>query len=280
MAKNKRKRQENNFTAKYSPDDKGIKLSDCHQPLKPGKKKRKNDPASSSSRNNRTVCVSISTLQIKQVEDGLCAKSGDPASGTNPEPCSSAGRPSPDDADLWSYSQIASCLRDRLRDEVTVSAQVHRRVSFLLCTKSAVRARSQRVRKAIKFGVVLLDVGWVFGKDEGDPKIMKVRPVEEWSRDRGGVIDPDDHKRVSKVTVGSTSLSSYREKKDDGLNSTIDAEEGKDDQLKEWGEPQSLGCCCVCHENGTEATCPWCPNCPRNIERTDSVTKPLCLPAT
>jgi len=134
-----------------------------------------------------------------------------------------------------------------------------------------------RVRKAIKFGVVLLDVGWVFGKDEGDPKIMKVRPVEEWSWDEGGVIDPDDHKRVSKVTVGSTSLSSYREKKDDDI---LNSEEGKDDQLKKWGKPQSLGCCCVCHENGTEATCPWCQNCPRNIERTDSETTPLCLPAT
>ena len=30
-----------------------------------------------------------------------------------------------------------------------------------------------------------------------------------------------------------------------------------------WTDPVSIGCCCVCHENGTTKYCPWCVDCPR-----------------
>jgi len=31
-----------------------------------------------------------------------------------------------------------------------------------------------------------------------------------------------------------------------------------------WTEPKELGCCCLCHENGTTKDCEWCTDCMKN----------------
>ena len=46
-----------------------------------------------------------------------------------------------------------------------------------------------------------------------------------------------------------------------------DDDDGDDDQFfisdanAGWTEPVSIGCCCVCHENGTTNDCTWCVDC-------------------
>ena len=47
--------------------------------------------------------------------------------------------------------------------------------------------------------------------------------------------------------------------KDSTSNTINETEEGMSGAG--WTPAEDLGCCCVCHENGTADECPWCTEC-------------------
>mmetsp|Transcript_8746 Transcript_8746/g.19241 ORF Transcript_8746/g.19241 Transcript_8746/m.19241 type:complete len:262 (-) Transcript_8746:439-1224(-) len=260
MKRSKRKRKKvDSPTRKYTEQESHEKTSKCAKT-----NKKDNSPASRSrslSKKNG-ICVSVSAHQNQQVGNTrLHLKE------VKKDPSISPNTISAPDVEQWSYNEITSCLRSYFHDQISISPQVHRRVSFLLCTVSAVRARSQRVRKAMKLGIPLLDVEWVFGKGGKDSKMKKIKSVDEWKLGTDGIIIPEDH--IDGIAGGKEKkeekaylLSSVKVcKVKDSILGTETKMIDEDNQTKGWSEPKSLGCCCVCHENGTTASCPWCPNC-------------------
>jgi hypothetical protein len=121
-----------------------------------------------------------------------------------------------------------------------VAAQVHKKVSALICTTTSLQNATQRVRKAVKHDIPLVDVTWLYEcqKDKTDTGLqvsfqdylLDKSLVREIPKQGGGGMNPD-----------------YEEIPDKG-----------------WTEAEDLGCCCVCHENGSGDVCPWCTDCTTN----------------
>lgn len=133
------------------------------------------------------------------------------------------------------YSQIISLCRD-LGAQTT--GQVHRRVTAVLATESAVAGNTQRVRKAWKKGILVVSPEWIQGcirdgrlVDMG-PFILKPKEASESRSTKGLQVSPK--------------------------RSTLDLEKIKERQV-------DLGCCCVCHESQDGRTdCSWCLDCSVN----------------
>lgn len=136
-----------------------------------------------------------------------------------------------------SYKAIADCCR---KLGASVTGQLHRRVSYLICNETAVNNVTQRVRKAVKKKVPLVDVAW----------IRKCQENQE-------LVDLDPY-RLDDLAIEV--VESRRKEVTDVFEE--EGEVGGDEVLpdKGWTEPVSYGCCCVCHENG-DVNCPWCPDC-------------------
>lgn len=131
----------------------------------------------------------------------------------------------------------------------SVSSQVCKRVNLLICTPSAVENATQRVRKAYKKRIPLVDMQW----------------LHQCQRERQKV-EIDDFRLDDKAKAAIESRASRLEEDASQLetkqNTTKndDKSEVGEEPLPDagWSEPVSLGCCCVCHENGSEADCKWC----------------------
>jgi hypothetical protein len=115
-----------------------------------------------------------------------------------------------------------------------VTGQAHKRVSALLCTVTSLENATQRVRKAVKHDIPLIDVAWLYECQKQQKRI----PLE------GDYV-------LDKSLVSE-------KKKEGGCNP--DYEEVPE---KGWSEPVEFGCCCVCHEN-MDPECPWCADCSIN----------------
>lgn len=125
----------------------------------------------------------------------------------------------------------------------TITGQLHRRVSCLVCNEAAVRNATQRVRKAIKKKVPLVDVAWVREcREKGELVDMESFRLDDQA---AKVIES------RKVTASEKAVTTT----DDDVNTELS---GVPDSA--WTQPTSLGCCCVCHENG-DKDCPWCEDC-------------------
>lgn len=140
-----------------------------------------------------------------------------------------------------SYNSVAKLCREA---GATVTGQVHKRVCFLICTPSSVRKATQRVRKAIKKGIRLIDVTWVQRCLEENQKVDHV----QFCLDH--LFEP------------TTRQSSDQEKTDTGISDELHVSKAQAPLEHEegWSEPVDLGCCCVCHENGAD-DCEWCVDC-------------------
>lgn len=114
-----------------------------------------------------------------------------------------------------------------------VTGQAHKRVSALICTVTSLQNATQRVRKAIKHDIPLLDVAWLHECQKKEARIA----FDEYLLDKKLVSD---------------------KKKESGSNP--DYEEVPE---KGWSEPVAFGCSCVCHEN-LDPDCPWCADCSVN----------------
>ena len=131
----------------------------------------------------------------------------------------------------------------------TVSSQVHKKVQCVLCTPAAVIQATQRVRKAQKKSIPLVDVAWLWSCLQQSKRLdfdaylldypTKVPPPTTTSKS-------DDSNSSNGISSGEVHVES------------VDVREIPEDAG--WSEAVDVGCCCVCHENG-DTDCPWCVNC-------------------
>jgi hypothetical protein len=137
-----------------------------------------------------------------------------------------------------SYKAISDLCRTL---GASVTGQLHKRVIFLICNRSAVEHATQRVRKAFKRKVPLVDVAWVRQCHEEGKRM--------------------DHSDYCLDALASQFIESR-------IVDTADIDGVDVDETPEsaWSEPTCLGCCCVCHENGDDK-CPWCSQCDVNMAK-------------
>lgn len=121
-----------------------------------------------------------------------------------------------------------------------ITSQVHKRVHALIVSDAAVRNATQRVRKAIKLGVPIVDITWV----EACIKDGKRADWTEYLRDTEAKEAAE-----SKKKAGSSG--------GEGCDVKFDISTDDANATSGWSEPVELDCCCVCHENG-DMECPWC----------------------
>ncbi|CAJ1966670.1 unnamed protein product [Cylindrotheca closterium] len=135
------------------------------------------------------------------------------------------------------YSSAAQLCRD-LGAEVL--GQVGKRVKYMICTKSAVEQATQRVRKAHKKGILIVNIDWL----EKCKQEKKLLSVENYLMDE-----------EAKVAIESRQKKQDKTANDDGGIEVPPDDAG-------WTEAIALGCCCVCHENRTANECQWCKDLP------------------
>ena len=119
-----------------------------------------------------------------------------------------------------------------------VVSQVSKKVQLLVCTRSAAQQATQRVRKAHKKRIPIVDVAWL----EECRKLGKKVELEPF------LLDKEANKAIKN--------------RQDNLDAETDRVKEVDPKTG-WTEPVSFGCSCVCHENGCEKDCEWCKDgCP------------------
>ena len=121
-----------------------------------------------------------------------------------------------------------------------ITSQVHKRVHALIVSDAAVRNATQRVRKAIKLGVPIVDVGW----------------VEACIKD-GSRCDWTEYLRNDEAKEAAESKKKAGSAGGEGCGVKFDISADDANATSGWSEPVELDCCCVCHENG-DLECPWC----------------------
>mmetsp|Transcript_568 Transcript_568/g.1170 ORF Transcript_568/g.1170 Transcript_568/m.1170 type:complete len:242 (-) Transcript_568:19-744(-) len=146
-----------------------------------------------------------------------------------------------------SYNAVCSLCKEL---GASVIDLVCKRVNLLVCSEAAVKQATQRVRKAIKRSKPLVSVEWLERcKEDGRKVDLEEYRLDDQARDA-------IQRREDRL---QTAAEAIKDSYTDGDIETL-PDSG-------WTEPQDLGCCCVCHENGTEADCPWCKESPCNPNR-------------
>ena len=114
-------------------------------------------------------------------------------------------------------------------------SQVCKRTQVLVCTTCAVQKATQRVRKAFKKRIPIVNVEW----------LERCRLEKK------------------KLDYAAYSLDDEAKKAIDNRQETLENDKSTEevDPNAGWTEAVTLGCCCVCHENGTEKECQWCTDC-------------------
>ncbi len=145
-----------------------------------------------------------------------------------------------------SYNDVCSLCRSLGAKVIDL---VCKRVDLLVCSEAAIKQATQRVRKAIKRNKPLVSVAWLEQcQQEGYRVDLTGYRMDERAKD----AIQNREERLQSAAEAS------KETNDEDLEAIPDSG---------WTEPQDLGCCCVCHENGTTADCPWCVDCPANPNR-------------
>ena len=128
----------------------------------------------------------------------------------------------------------------------SISGQVHQRVYAVICNRSAVSQRTQRIRKAQQKGILLLDVEWVRQCKSQRKRIQ----VEPYRLDFLFVDDAEKNQPKNKKKQMDNDVQFLTDEEEYCINA----------ESTGWTAPVELDCCCVCHENGDE-NCKWCVSC-------------------
>jgi BRCA1 C Terminus (BRCT) domain len=131
-----------------------------------------------------------------------------------------------------SYQDV--CARCRALG-AAVSEMVSKRIYAVVCSNDAIKQATQRVRKAIKRGKPIVSLEWI----EACEDLGQLANIEPFRLD----LDAMEAIKRRKDTQNQQAA-----------EMTPSFEQGKERKL-------DLGCCCVCHEQGTTADCPWCQHC-------------------
>jgi hypothetical protein len=164
-----------------------------------------------------------------------------------------------DDTPQYSYKSMVQQLKTA---GATVSSQVHKRIYALITsslknysndendrnkvTAASTAVPTQRVRKAIKLNVPIVDVSWVRdslkeGRQlEMEPYVLNDKAAAIIADKTTTISDEGDVKTMERRNV-----SSVKEKFVEICNNNV-----------------SLGCCCACHDSENAIyDCPWCVSC-------------------
>ncbi len=168
------------------------------------------------------------------------------------------------------YQNYKSLQKSLQHHGATISPQVHKRVHYLLCTRSAMAHATQRVRQAYKRNVDIVDVAWVkecidTGKIVEVEKYLRNDEVGCWIAEK----EEEKKKQATERTVAKSERNVFdidEKYIDDDIN--VDEE----DEGGGWSTPIQLECCCVCHENGDD-DCPWCVDCNLTLARKQKKTE-------
>ena len=139
----------------------------------------------------------------------------------------------PDEGATAGYQQVCQSCHE-LGAQVT--NQVSQRVHVLLCTQSAVESSTQRVRKAYKKKIPIVDVAWL-----------------EACQREGKAVDMGPFRWDAQAKAAIELRREKNHLKDGEPPAEVNPNAG-------WTEGVSFGCSCICHENGSEKDCPWCSN--------------------
>ena len=142
----------------------------------------------------------------------------------------------------------------------SITGQVSKKVFAVICNRSAVNQCTQRVRKALKQSIMLLDISWVRDsvkekkRKDCEAYILNDLATEVFQRHQ-------DKKKKDSLSINDYDTCLNEKEVNDITNVEFISDVGMIPTTG-WSEPVSNGCCCVCHENG-DLNCKWC-------------TSPLC----
>ena len=124
-----------------------------------------------------------------------------------------------------------------------ITSQVHKRVHALIVGNAAVRNSTQRVRKALKLGIPIVDIGWIEACIKDGNRV----DWADYSRNDEAKKAADAKKKASAAVASGA----------EGCDVKFDVSNDDANAVSGWSEAVELDCCCVCHENG-DLECPWC----------------------
>ena len=160
----------------------------------------------------------------------------------------------------------------------TVMGQVCKRTDMLVSTGTAASNATQRIRKAIKKGKPIVSVEWLkecrSQKKRVDIEVFRLESVVQASMQKraengNNNEDDEDDEEDSPIEAEKNKINKKEKKKKDKKKKKKSRREEKRLSSSSKVEDGSyaartidLGCCCVCHELGTDKDCEWCVECP------------------
>ena len=227
-AESSRKRSRNQSNSLEKRDQKVWK-NDGHQP----KRSTTRPPRRKKQKKMSKDCLKISTKKpLSGMTISVSTLSDNTKSKTDEDQTSSS-----------SYNVVCRTCRELGADVIDL---VCKRVTLLVCSEEAVKHATQRVRKAIKKKKPLVSVVWL-DRCKNDGRRVDYEEYRLDSKARKSIQNREDRLQIAQAALNEDNI--------DALPASG------------WTEAQDLGCCCVCHENGTTADCPWCIDCPLNPNR-------------
>ena len=179
---------------------------------------------------------------------------------------------------LSSYHEVCDFCQEL---GATVMGQVCKRTEMLVSTETAASNATQRIRKAIKKGKPIVSVEWLkecrSQKKRVDIEVFRLESIVQASmqkraENRNDDKDDDAEQEDSLIQAEETKIKKKEKKKKDkkkkkhreekNLSSSSKAEDGL-----YAARTIDLGCCCVCHELGTDKDCEWCVECPVRLQQ-------------
>ena len=128
----------------------------------------------------------------------------------------------------------------------SITRQVHKRVHALIVSDAAVENSTQRVRKAIKLCVPIVDAGWIAACADSGARV-------DWTE----YLRNDEARQAAERKKVASGASSNASGGADGCDVEFDIGIDDANAASGWTDAIELDCCCVCHENG-DLECPWC----------------------
>lgn len=159
------------------------------------------------------------------------------------------------DASLSSYHGVCNLCKSL---GAAVMGQVCKRVDVLISTETAAANATQRIRKAIKKGKPIVSVDWLQAC-RSQKKRLDIDAFRLESIAQNSIRKRTDNKSVTDLSAKK--IKEENKKKQDEPTDNDDASD-----LEYATRTIDLGCCCVCHELGTDKDCEWCVECPVRLQ--------------
>lgn len=233
--KRKRPASSSNFGAPRGSDDQRGVVSAAAEPAKDDSSSRRQSPSKSSkkkSKNNKAKHpLNGLTLAVTTLDKKRTGRDGDNRNDDASCPPSS------------SYKQTIDTCKEC---GATITRQVHKRVNALIVGDAAVQNATQRVRKAIKLCIPIVDAGWIRACADSGTRV-------DWAE----YLRDDEAKEAAEAKKAASAAAAADTASADGCDVKFDISAADANAASGWSEPVELDCCCVCHENG-DLECPWC----------------------